>query len=380
MYKAEALDLKPEISDKNEALRLDLLTQFSELVDGSMRTSFELIFDGRDLVGEDGRSMGDVTEAALAEGKKLAHSSPNLAFEYRRRLHERQEYLELIEMAKGNGSNTMVVVSDFPAELIDSKSDVGGYNVTRKQTMLRVLTREPDGNILMESQSLDMSDREALESIYDYFGLVADAGELLGQRIHADLGAELQANLTDRLTGIYDRSLADHYGGEWYAGKQPIDKRNTYDFVVGQHDLVDLAIDLDRSGQLDTAGLYNIAATMQARFAREKAGVASIIPYLPDVNREVLLRELNYEGDLARNQGISFSACGQTLNSEGGLFTLSEALTDSGYGNKTSTETSYGFDKKMHCVVCQPNPKENEPKKMCGPCGICRQCDNKLTK
>lgn len=39
---------------------------------------------------------------------------------------------------------------------------------------------------------------------------------------------------------------------------------------------------------------------------------------------------------------------------------------------------SYAFDKKMHCVVCQKDAKKEEPKKMCGPCGICKPCDAKL--
>lgn len=39
----------------------------------------------------------------------------------------------------------------------------------------------------------------------------------------------------------------------------------------------------------------------------------------------------------------------------------------------------YSFNKKMFCVVCQAPPKHSEKPKWCGPCGICRTCDSKLT-
>lgn len=46
----------------------------------------------------------------------------------------------------------------------------------------------------------------------------------------------------------------------------------------------------------------------------------------------------------------------------------------------TFSRENYSFNIKMHCVVCQPKPKPNEPPKMCGPCGICQGCDTKLRK
>ncbi len=49
-------------------------------------------------------------------------------------------------------------------------------------------------------------------------------------------------------------------------------------------------------------------------------------------------------------------------------------------GKEAVGEEKYDFDKEMHCVVCQAPPKEEEPKKMCGPCGICKTCDTKLRR
>jgi hypothetical protein len=81
---------------------------------------------------------------------------------------------------------------------------------------------------------------------------------------------------------------------------------------------------------------------------------------------------------LAGATGNIFSGCGISINAQGELATTQEGLENSGYGNKTSEEAVYSFDKKMHCVVCQPSPKESDPKKWCGPCGICKSCDTTI--
>src|SRR5690606_34211814 len=121
------------------------------------------------------------------------------SYELRRRYIEKQEYLEMLEMMRGDRLNTMVVISDFPPELMNATKDVGGYNVTRKQTMLRVLTKNPDGSLSMYSQSLDGSDRRALESIYYELGYAPEQGELLGQRMHVNVSPDQQKVLIDRL-------------------------------------------------------------------------------------------------------------------------------------------------------------------------------------
>src|SRR5690606_6891343 len=115
---------------------------------------------------------------------------------------------------------------------------VGGYNVDRKQAMLRVLTRSSDNSLKMVSQSLDGSNRQALESLYRHFGYEAAPGELLGQRMNLDLDEFNQEYVVDELVGVYDRNLQSQFGGEWFAGRQDARRRNTYDFACQQQDLV----------------------------------------------------------------------------------------------------------------------------------------------
>jgi len=54
-----------------------------------------------------------------------------------------------------------------------------------------------------------------------------------------------------------------------------------------------------------------------------------------------------------------------------------EELKD-GLSDTFKKEANYKFDKLMHCVVCQAPPKKGDTKKMCGPCGICLDCDTKI--
>lgn len=308
--------------------RDDLETYFAELVDGSMRTDFEMRFTGDDFISEDSRSLNETTKDGQIEARKLARDIPELSFEVRRRNHERDEFHEAVEMARGERPNTIISVSDFPVELMGAEQDVGGYNVTRRQTMLRVLALQPDGNIRMYSQSLDRSDRQALEAIYARFGVQPEQGELLGQRINVDLSSERQALLTDELTGVYDRALAEKHGGKWHAGRNPADLRNTYDFVCQQTDLIDECIRLDNLGWLNDRFMYGAAAEMNRRF---KAGIRyadteTFVPGDPALLHQLIERA----GAEARSRGVSFSACGVTLNSDS-----DSQFEQSGYGNKT---------------------------------------------
>lgn len=363
---------QPVSSEKLEA-HYDVVTQFSELVDGSMRTSFELSFDGRELYGPDGRALGEVTQEALNDAKRIVRQSPELRFEVRRRSLEDEEVDLARKMARGELPNTMVIPSDFPAELNEATEDVGGYNVSRKQTMLRVLALKPDGNVQLYSQSLDGSDRASLEAIYSHFGQSAEPGELLGQRIHVDLSPEDQVNLVDNLMGVYDQTMAANHGGAWYAGRRPADYRNTYDFVCTQRDLVQECIRLRLDGQLNDSLMYDLAATMQDRFKLAKQDIRGFIPRLVEVPLELLHQEIKTAGAEARLRGESFSACGGILRGEEFDKSTESQMELSGYGNMMG-EDKYG-SRKFKCQKGHENTRpHNKLIEKCKTCGISVKC------
>jgi hypothetical protein len=355
MTTAEQLSAFEAPFDRNKRDYDDVTTLFAEMVNGSMRTPFEYSFDGVELRARDGSIMREIFEESLEQAEQNAAQNPNLAFEVRRRRWEIDEHYDMLKMARDQLPNTMVVVSDFPAELMDAGEDIGGYNVTRKQTMLRVLTW--DGQRLhMHSQSLDGSDRPALESLYASLGYQPRDGELLGQRMHVQLDAVEQKFLLDKLTGVYDRQLAEQYGGSWYAGRAPAEagQLNTYDFVRQQHDLVQLALQQQSTGQLD---IYGLAAALERRFnlniATRPADI--MIRYLDPLHN--LNQEILQASAVARTMGRVFSACGISVGAA--ELAMNNELDEAGYGNKTKEELSWHGGKIKHgtCVNCKKQTK-----------------------
>lgn len=347
----ETLTTKPEQLDLQERRRLDTITWLAETLPGSMRTPFEYRFDGRELYASDGGALEPVFDDAIEAARMLP------AYEYRRRLIEKQEYRGMLAMMRGELPNTMIVVSDFPPELMHVRKDVGGYNAARKQTMLRVLTKTPEGTLKMYSQSLDHSNRRALESIYEYFGQQAEPGELLDQRIHAQIGPKEQEFLIGWLTNVYDRSMQAQYGGDWYAGQFNGRRTNTYDFVCQQQDLIKtyLATTTKFTGGIAD---YNLAAAIEARFLNNSLVKTPQFVAYGIAAHALAVAEMKSAGDDARLAGKSYSGCGMTTGGQSSL-SATEQLTENGYGNNANKSKDNKLPSMIRCINC----REKVPKK-----------------
>lgn len=325
----------PEIELQREAhFDDDITTWLAEVLDGQMHTEFAYRFDGEELYGRDGRALMPIFRDAVIEAQKIAAENPDMDFEVRRRWLEAGEYRDMIDMAKGDQLNTMVVVSDFPPELMGAHQDVGGYNVRRKQAFLRVITADTDGRIVMRSQSLDRSDRQALEQIFITLGAMPTHGELLGQRIHVDLDADKQEELMNMLITAHDEVLSTKYGGNWYAGRTPADIANTYDFVCAQEDLLSA---FEAASYVDgntKQARYNLAAAMRKRFTAGEKSSNLIYWSKNEFSLDPATHEMQNAGREARMAGVVFSGCGETLGTV-------EEMARLGYGNK-SDEDQYG--------------------------------------
>lgn len=359
--------LKTEVPTYNPELRRynDATTWFAEMLDGQMRTPFEYNFDGQELYASDNSALKPIFESSLIEAKFLPKE---LSFEHRRRQTELAEYSEMISMMSGKLPNTMVVVSDFPPELSDSKQDVGGYNVTRQQTMLRVITKS-EGTLKMYSQTLDKSDRRGLEAIYNSLGFEPRSGELLGQRMHLDMDEADQEFLVDQLTGVYDRSLSNAYGGQWRAGRREPFKQNTYDFVRNQTDLIDLFLEAQQADRADESFTYSLAATMQKRYQQNYTVESHQIGFMIDPSE--LVQEINLASNEAAKAGKTFSGCGISVGAEG--LSLEGQLSVLGFGNK-SQEDKFG-SLTFKCQKGHTNKRpHNKLIPKCKTCGISVKC------
>ena len=304
----------------------DTTTWLAEVLNGNMHTSFSYRLESGDLVSDrDNRSIKQTFVDGVDEARQKADSDSRYQFEHRRRLIELKEYDEMLLMATSNETtNTMIVVSDFPQELKSSNSDFGGYNVDRQQTMLRVITRDDQGVIKVTSQSLDRSDRDALEAIYARFGITPRRGELLDQRINVKVEPKFQENLPEVLTGTYDAKLQEKYGGQWYAGRNPADYRNTYDFARCQTDLIDAFNHSPR----DQDARFKLAATIEARFEnRNIATSQTTVSYGSRLRFISTAVEMEFCGRRALAEGKTYSGCGMTV---GGM---ESELGQLGYGD-----------------------------------------------
>ena len=368
---------KPRIDQQNHYFD-DTTTWLAEVLDGSMRTSFEYTFDGNELYSRNSEALEPIFVKAIWDARNISDKNPNLLFELRRRYIEKSEYEDMLLMAQGKAPNTMVVVSDFPPELMDANEDIGGYNTARKTTMLRIITKTKDGKLKVSTQSLAGSNRYCLEKIYEHLGFEPIAGELLGQRMHIELEPEAQDDLTDKLMNIYDQNMTHLNGGEFHAGIRGGKSDNTYDFVLKQNDLIDAYLrNYDTTDPIFDKQLYNLSAAIKYRhgdFTNTDVVGLDYKYHMDDANSE-----MQRAGEAARACGQTFSGCGASLRPSE-LDEAKNELFELGYGNKTNTESKYSFNKYMFCVVCQSPPDKQESKKMCGPCGICKPCDAKLKK
>ena len=315
----------------------DVTTWAAEMLDGRMRTPFEFTFDGQELYGEDGMPLGKVFKDALVDARRKATENPDLAFLVRMAREDMGEYKDMLAMARGELPNTMVVESDFPFELVDATEDVEGINVTRRQTMQRVIALLPNGNISMVSDSLESSDRDGLEAIYDYLGKPAEEGPLLGQRRYLDLEPEEQEFLGDHLTGVYDRTLEKKFGGNYSAGWRKPTKRadvNTYDFVLAQPDLVHTFL---CKGGLNSQSLFGFAAAMRQRYESSIDPQVTYEHFVSSPSHSDPMLEMYQAAAHAIVTGQVFSGCGISIGMDGKLTTL-EQLQQLGFGNNREDE------------------------------------------
>jgi len=360
---------------------MDSATWLAETLDGHMRTTIPLEYRDNELYSDDGREMSVIFRNAIDDAYTLAEKSPNLMFEIRRRHTEMQELDEMFEMAEGNKPNTMVVISDFPAELYSQTKNIGGFDVNRKQTWMRVIHLGTDGILRVMNQSLDRSERKSLEAIYGYFGLQPQPGELLGQRINLDLPDEEAQRLPDILTEVYDGDLSGRYGGKWYAGIRSHEglppSVETFDFVCNQTDIIAALIDAEANDSTDVISRIGIAELLRDRYQEFKSSSQSSLPGLspkplPRIpSNPISYRDVMYAAERAIVAGRIPSGCGMSVGGGPGDVLLSGA----GYGNQTTGEEDYDINQLDYCRKCQAPPKKGEKMKLCGPCKICRDCD-----
>lgn len=360
---AERPAIEPEQFDTETRRYYDTVTWLAEALPGSMCTPFEYQYRGGELYANDGGGLRNIFDDSIKEARALP------VYEQRRRQLEMQEYEDMLAMMRGDRPNTMVVVSDFPPELMYATEDAGGYSVSRKQTMLRVLTKTPGGTLKMYSQSLDGSDRRGLEAVYEFMQTQARPGELLGQRMFAEIDQVNQEFLAEQLRTVYDRSLQAQYGGQWYAGRRGEKARNTFEFVCGQEDLLNAYL-IKTTQFSGGAADYALAAAMTDRYLGRTGKPVIVRTYGGVAAYEIALHEMDRASELAQARGETFSGCGASLKFSRDHQSAQSQLEEAGYGSKAAAgEDKYG-SLKFKCPKGHENTRPHG--KLIEKCQVCK--------
>ena len=257
-----------------------------------------------------------------------------------------------------------------------------GFKPHRRMGFLYQASCQEDGSILLQSQTVDNCEAGAFQAI--------------------DKAKEFDPDLNlQAMMAVYDGYLHKKYSEYFFAGRTEQDNfNNIWDIIKSNEKLISFHI-----YKLENYARTNLATDLLEQAVKEH--VASVWkmfkdhidqtiklaqPPKLDKNRVISLQPLQMEEILMYQQQANQSleslkktgqliiVCGGSLVIEGSGDTIMDSeiadIFSSIFG--LPKEEKYSFNKHMYCVVCQSPPKPKEAKKMCGPCGLCRDCDKQF--
>jgi hypothetical protein len=287
-----------------ESLRRDEVTDAAERVRAPQQTTMEFILTPDGLVNDLGQSLRPIIEDGIIHAERMALTNPDWRVELERRRIELEEY-DIMETlaAEGPGAGALVSRWMIPDSVRNGNSSLPGYNRERLKMFNRYAIPTESG-LIIAYQSLDGSNYEGVRAMDEALGfeLPEDAGseDIARNRRFVPIVSSLEW-LMDNQRAAYDDSLAEQLGGEWYAGRPPIDVREVTEYVNTQTDLVDAHMDIvhkifaltkdrDERMRMLEPHRYNLAAAIDTRLHNPDAEVTS----------------LQEAGDAARSAGMDF--------------------------------------------------------------------------
>lgn len=359
------------------------LSSLAEAVDRAACTSFTLPRQNGDLMYFDSGTLrpylGMLT-TGLETARREKEEDPRKTFLYDWAVRDLQYGYRMDGMQPGE---KLAWFNAYPKDMEQAHGKEFlrslGLSPDRELGFFYIATCNEDGSVTLDTQTVDHSDQDAFDAA-------------MQQSSHDALFD------MDTLVRAYDGVLSKKHGGRFYAGRRNSEKgENAWEELLLHEDLICFYLD----------GLEQLAASNMPRIELERATKRHIIgswkafknrldgktpppltPANPNqllnydaaVHRMRLLQETQSAYRQAARDGDIKTSCGGSLRpDEDPLDSLDGRGTfDSIFGDKSSKEESYKFDKNMYCVVCQSPPKSGESKKMCGPCGICKGCDTRI--
>lgn len=252
-----------------------------------------------------------------------------------------------------------------------------GFQPQRKMGFLYQATKQADGSVRLDSQSVDANNAQGYKAAL----LLAERNPLAS---------------IDDMRDAYDKVLQLQSGERHYAGKKVNAEQcdDAWELLHQHQDLLDYLLDgivaiaentdlTRREQELAKKELtYGVWAAVRSRIDVATITTHAAAPAAGYRHAAMIHNEVQVAFARLQARGEVLIGCGGAIGSktESLLDKDPNDVLDDIFGKTEEPETSYDFDKEMYCVVCQAPPKrKDEGKKMCGPCGICKGCDSKLS-
>lgn len=354
------------------------LTYIAEGIDRPLKTSFTLketngqlsYFDRgewRPYTGMLLKGLKVAEQEALADPRKdflAERAADDLAIGYKMQKLRAGEKLSWYSPFPENE------LQRFGKEFISSL----GFQPSRRMAFLYQATRLSDGSLQLDSQTVDNNNSQ-------------------GFRAAMNLAERDQSASIVELCGAYDKVLQIQSGLPHHAGKsiESTDLGDAWETIQKHRDILEYFFDgimaiaenfelsRDQRQKAKKELTYGVWATLKTRLYVQQTY------YSVSTNAGLPPSSVHYEVQQAytalSSRGEVLRGCGGTIRGEKDVLELNaKDVFDEIFGKPDEEPESYEFDKFMHCVVCQAPPKrKDESKKMCGPCGICKGCDIKLS-
>lgn len=250
-----------------------------------------------------------------------------------------------------------------------------GLRPDRRMGFLYQAVCHEDGTVELWSQTIDRSDTQALQAVE--------------RAVQYDPDLDI-----DGMLRVYDGTLRKQHGGNFYAGSTAYEKHeNVWQRILAQEDLINYYMEgLERIADSPITGrtileqkvkehVIGAWVLFEKRFKGLHAERGST-QYVPLTFQQLdHLAQVGVQEFVDQNRALVGCGGDITIAKNGNLNSMDMTdARDAIFGGSSSGggAENYSFTKHMYCVVCQAPPEDKAAKKMCGPCGICKECDGKI--
>jgi hypothetical protein len=336
-------------------------SHISEVLPGVVNTKFD--FDVRDgklyaLQPNGVTDWRELHENGVARARSMAEFDDNFKFYEDISAAELNEALVQERLVNLNKPAAIITLSLSGDDL--ANADILkklGRDPAQKRAFLRVSwTNGTDKQIYLDSRSIDGMDLKDGIDFLNELGVElpddANSLDVLSSQVVIDDLDEIQlSQLADELVAKHDRRLLEKTGLVHKAGRSEHDARDTYEFVLNQHDLL------------------NMHMESLCELARRELPLPILAKYTDN-----LMESVSHAGGAERSMGTTFDGCDTSI----GFNSSNQNLANTGMLNAQNREGWAWVDGKCKIDEC---PSRNEAKSVkVGPCKVCVRCQNLFDK